>query len=138
MLNEEQGWSNGNTIRPIPDNMAVEEGLEVIVAMVLQTLLGKDGIHIGKGFMLSTAGLIIYHANLICTIGGGDAVQTVDSSSKHRRKGFVAHRYSEFHLHEFLESEDGERRQTEVYLEQLTDIFDDYLAVDNLQTVEWR
>ena len=56
MLDEEQGRGNCLILRLESDDMAVEEGLQIIVTMVFKAFLGKDGIYISKGLESSTTG----------------------------------------------------------------------------------
>lgn len=138
MLDEEKGWGNGDVLRLAPDNMAVEEGLQVIITVFLQILLGKDGIHIGQWFEPATAGFVVDYTDLFRAIIGHDAVKTVDHTANHGPEGIAARGYLVVHLHGFLESQDGERCQPTIDLEQLPDVFDDNLAIDNLYAIERR
>ena len=138
MLDEEQGRGNGLILRLESDDMAVEEGLQVIVTMVFQTFLGKDGIYISKGLESSTTGLIIDYANLFLSIQGCDAVQTVDQTAKCGGKGVAANSYLIIHPDIFFETQNGERRQATVDFKELSDVFDDDFTIDNLQTIERR
>ena len=65
MLDKEQGRCHRNVLGILPDNVAVKEGLQVIVAMVLQILLSKDGINIGQGLEALATCFIIYYTDLI-------------------------------------------------------------------------
>ena len=82
MLDEEQGRRHGNLLGLESDDVAVKEGLQVIIAMVFQILLRKDSVNIGQGLEPTTTGLIVYHPNLIVAIGGSDAVKTVDLTTE--------------------------------------------------------
>lgn len=82
MLYEEQGWSNGNTIRGTPDNMAVKEGLKVVVAMVLEAFLRKDGIDIGERFWFVAARLVVDDADALRAVRSGDDVETINDSTE--------------------------------------------------------
>ena len=106
--------------------------------MIFQALLGKDGIYIGQCLESSTTGLVINHTNLIRAIRGGDTVKTVDSATNCRRESIVSNRYLKVYLHWIFESQNGKGGQTTVNFQQLPDIFDDDLAIDDLQSVERR
>ena len=91
-------------IRLKPDNMAVEESLQVIVAMIFQILLIEDGIDIGKRFYASTAGFVVDDSYLIRAVRQRDAVKTVDLTSQRQLEGVIANSQLIIHLHGFLKS----------------------------------
>ena len=61
--------------------MAVEEGLQVVVAMILETLLGEDGVDIGDGFQSLASRFVVDDTDALVSIWRRDAVKTVDESS---------------------------------------------------------
>ena len=89
MLDEEQGRRH-RIVGLEPDNMAIEEGLQVIIAMVFQILLIEDGIDIGKGLESSTACFVVDDTNLIGTIRQYNSVKTVDFASQCQLDGIAA------------------------------------------------
>ena len=104
MLNKEQGRGYGYVLGFESDNMTIEESLQIIVAMVFQALLGKDGLYIGKGLESTATGFIVYHTYLFFPVGGCNAIQTVDHTTKCSSDGVVAGGYLVIHSNGLFES----------------------------------
>ena len=124
------------TLDRLADDMTVEEGLQIIVAMILQTLRVEYGIDISKRLQTAAACLVVDDADALSAIRGGDQVETVDGATDGQlvAGGYHAVR----HLDEIFEPEDGEGRQPAVDLEELMEVTDDDLTVDDLKTVEFK
>ena len=130
MLDEEQAGTDGLAFGGGADDVRVEEGLEIVVAMVLQTFWGEDGIDVGEGFQPVAAGLVVDNADALGAVGDGDEVEAVDGAAD--VEPLAGGGYAVRHLDQTLEAEDGEGRQATVDLEELMDVVDDDLAVDEL------
>ena len=90
MLDEEQGGGDGRGIgnrdsglmRALGDDDAVEEGLEVVVAVVGDIGGIEDGGDIGEVLQSAGACLVIDDADtVLACLGVGDAVETVDDTT---------------------------------------------------------
>ena len=128
MLDEEQGGRDG--LRGLlRHDVTVEEGLEVVVAVLLNVGRVEDGVDIGQRFQAAGARLVVDHADaLFASDGVIDHVETVDKST-------YLH-VAQHHADRMFEAEDGERRQTTVEFQKLMDVMDDDLTVDDMQAVE--
>ena len=113
----------------LSDDVAVEECLEVIIAVVGNLCGVEDGFDIGHRTEMTGTGLVVDDADALLTSSEvGDTVETVDDTTDLC--------LSPRHGYTFFEAEDGERCQTAVGLDKQTHIFDHHLAVDKLETVE--
>ena len=113
----------------LTNDITVEEGLEVIIAVVGNLGGVEDSIDIGHRTEMAGTGLVVDDTNaLLAADGIGDAVETVDITTCNA----VAPRY----LHALLEAENGKGRQAAIGLDEQTHIADDDLAVDELQTIK--
>lgn len=113
----------------LADDVAVEKGLEVVVAVVGNLGGIEDGIDIGHRAEMTGTGLVVDDTDTLLTCGGvDDAVEAVDNAAD-----FCL---SPRHGYTFFETEDSERRQTAVGLDKQSYIFDNHLAVDELEAVE--
>jgi hypothetical protein len=128
MLDEEQQWTHGFCMM-LADDMAVEEGLKVVVAVVGNLRGVEDGIDVWHGTEMTNSCLVVDDADTILACGGvSDAIETVDDAA------YLC--LIPRHGNGMLEAEDGEGRQTAVGLDEQTYVADDDLAVDELETVE--
>ena len=140
VLDEEQGGGYG-LIGGLAHDVAVDEGLQVVVAVVLDVVGVEDGLDVGQVFLAKGTGLVVDDADTVAAcLGIDDGVEAVDDACDGGDDGLGAVGGSDVALHAdgFLETEDGEGRQAAVVLEQLTDIADDDLTVDELEAVERR
>ena len=128
MLDEEQGRRDG-LLPMLADYVAVEEGLEVVVAVVGDLGGVEDGIDVGQGTEMTGSGLVVDDTDAFFASGRvGDAVETVDDATHHA----VAPGHGDGEL----EAEDGEGGQAAVGLDEQADVADDDLTVDKLETIE--
>ena len=80
---------------------------------------------------MTGTGLVVYDADTFFSADGiGDAVKTVNDATNLC--------LSPRHVYALFEAEDGEGRQTAVGLDEQTYVFDDDLAVDELESVKVR
>lgn len=128
MLDEEQGGAHG--LRLIQaDDVAVEEGLKVVVAVVGNLGRVEDGVDVGHGPEVAGAGLVVDDADAVeACLWVDNAVETVDVAADDG----AAPR----HFYALLEAEDGEGRQSAVGLDEQPHVSDNDLAVDELKAVE--
>ena len=86
VLNEQQAGAHGNftdsVLKVFCYDKGVEDGLKVVVTVVLDVGGIKDGCDIGKGFQMSVAGFVVNHSNALRTIGEGYFVNTVNDTSQ--------------------------------------------------------
>ena len=128
VLDEEQGRRDG-LLPVLADDVAVEEGLEVVVAVVGDLGGGEDGIDVGQGTEMAGSGLVVDDTDaFFATDGIGDAVETVNDATHHA----VAPGHGDGEL----EAEDGEGGQAAVGLDEQADVADDDLTIDKLETIE--
>ena len=125
-----------STLHRLADDITVEEGLEVVVAMVFQTLWVEDGIDISERLQTAAACLVVDDADALLAVGGGDQVEAVDGATDGYLRASRGHTVR--HLDEIFEAEDGEGRQPAVDLEELMEVTDDDFTVDDLKTVEFK
>ena len=113
----------------LADDMAVEKGLEIIVAVVGNLCGIEDSLDVGHGTEMTGTGLVVDDADtFFATDRIGNAVKTVNNTTNLC--------ISPRHVYALFEAEDGEGRQTAVGLDEQVHIFDDDLAVDELETIE--
>ena len=128
MLDEEQRWRDGLRLM-LADDMAVEEGLEIIVTVVGNLGGIEDGLGVGHGTEMTGTGLVVDDADtFFATDGIGNAVKTVNDTTNLC--------LSPRHVYALFKAEDGEGRQTAVGLDEQAYVFDDDLAVDELEAIE--
>ena len=109
MLNEQQ-TGRYRLWRLLTYNVTIEESLQIVVAVIGNVGCIKDGIHICQILVLTGSGFVVDDADAI--LAGFRIryhIQTVNVSANDR----IAVR----HIHTFLESDDGERRQFPVNFE---------------------
>ena len=81
MLDEEQGGGDG-AMRALGDDVAVEEGLEVIVAVIGDVGWIEDGSDVGQGLQSVGTCLVVDHADtVLARLRIGDAVEAVDDAA---------------------------------------------------------
>ena len=128
MLDDEQQRTHGFRMM-LADDMAVEEGLKVVVAVVGNLRGVEDGIDVWHGTEMTSSCLVVDDADTILARDWvGNAVETVDDAANLC--------LTPRHRDGMLKAEDGEGRQTAVGLDEQTYVADDDLAVDELETVE--
>ena len=99
--------------------------------MVFDVVGIEDGGNVLNGFQAWTAGLVVYDADTSGTIGEGDLVDTVNETSE----SHSAHVGNvDAGGDGLFQSEDGERSEFLVNLQELAHIFYYYLAIDELKT----
>ena len=109
------------------DNIGIEQGLQVIVAMLVNLVRREDGIDIGQCLEVTAAGLIVHHSDAFLVGALMDEVKAV---------------YAPAHLHGggvllidiVFESENGKGCQSAVDGDELAQIVDNHLAVDDVQS----
>ena len=113
----------------LTNDVAVEESLEVIIAVVGNLGGVEDGVDIGHGTEMTGTSLVVDDTDaLLAADGIGDAVETVDITT--------CNAVAPGNLHALLEAEDREGCQATIGLDEQTHIADDDFAIDELQTVE--
>ena len=128
MLDEEQGWADG-ALGFAGHDVAVEEGLEIVVAVFLDVGGVEDGVDIGQGFQAARASLIVYDSDeVFASFRIGHHVEAIDETTNLPTAEVVGHG--------LFEAEDGEGREATIEFEQLAHVTDDDLAIDDLQTIE--
>ena len=128
MLDEEQGRAYGS-LGLAGHDVAVEEGLEVVVAVFLDVGGVEDGVDIGQGFQAAGTGLIVYDSDVILACFWiGHHIEAVDEASNLPVAQLVGDG--------LFEAEDGEGREAAIEFEQLAHVADDDFAIDDLQAVE--
>ena len=136
MLDEKQSRTHGRVYRwqfklcsLLPNDVTIEEGLEVVIAVVGDLGGIEDGIDIGHRTEMTGTGLVVDDTDAFLAADGiGDAVETVDVTTD---DGLVP-----WHVYTLLKTEDGEGGQTTVGLDEQTHILDNHLTVDDLEAVE--
>ena len=128
MLDEEQRWRDGLRLM-LADDMAVEEGLEIVDTVVGNLGGIEDSLNVGHGTEMTGTGLVVDDADtFFATDRIGNAVKTVNNTTNLC--------ISPRHVYALFEAEDGEGRQTAVGLDEQAYVFDDDLAVDELEAIE--
>ena len=128
MLDKEYSGADGLLVL-LADDVAVEEGLKIVVTMVGYLSGVEDGFDVWHWLQTTGTGLVVDHPYALLSAGSvGDAVQTVNDSAD----GGI----TPGHVDGVLKAEDGEGRQETVGLDEQTHVLDDHLAVDELQTVK--
>lgn len=128
MLDEKQRRTHGLSMF-LTNDVTIEEGLEVVIAVVGNLGRVEDRIDIGHGTEMTGTGLVVDDTDAFLAADGiGDAVETVDVTTD---DGLVP-----WHVYTLLKTEDGEGGQTTVGLDEQTHILDNHLTVDDLEAVE--
>ena len=124
MLDKEQGRGY-RQIGFAADDMAVEEGLQVIVAMTGDVGGVENGIDVRKVFLSMESRFIVNHAYAFKTgLRVGNLIETVyDAANLH---------ILSIKCDRLLKAQDLERGMAAVSLEELTHISDDDFTVDDL------
>jgi len=111
------------------DNVAVEEGLKIVIAVVGDLRRVEDGINIGHGTEMTGTGLVVDDTDALFAADGiRDAVEAVDDTT--------GNGIAQGHVDGELKAEDSEGRQTTVGLNKQTYITNDDLAVDELESID--
>lgn len=77
MLYEEQRRGNGGGGLAAAHDVGIEQGLQVVVAVVVDAGGVEDGIQVGQGLEVAAARLVVDDADAAV----GQAVQTVDATA---------------------------------------------------------
>ena len=125
MLDEQQGGRDGLAALAA-DDVGIEDGLQVVVAVVVNLRGVEDGIHVGHGLQPAAARLVVDHADALLRRALANQVEPVDAPADAPAADLV--------VDVALQPQDGERCQPAVNLKQLPEIVDDDLAVDDVQS----
>lgn len=144
VLDEEQRRTHGQpcgivAFRPAHE-YGIEYGLQIVVVVAWQVLRAEDSLHVGQWRRPVAARLVVYYsyAVLSLAIGAGlrDAVKPVYPPTYGSAYRAVGRLDIDGCHHVAFQSDDGEWGELLVLCEQQSQIVNDDLAVDELQSVE--
>ena len=129
VLDEEQARRDG--IRPpVFNEYSVKESLEVLVTGVADVGRVEDGSDIREGLQMTAAGLVVDNSDALCAIWESYSVDSICYTADRNDHWQWCRDF-------FLEGEDGEGGEAQINFNELADVFDDDLAVDELETIQW-
>ena len=145
MLDEQQGRGYGQLrgvqFRMLPHDDGIEHCLQIVVGMFLADVVGREDLCQFVDFApeVAASGFVVNDTDVLFTGNRiGYLVQTVDAAADFDHTAAVGGGDGNLLIYFLLIAFDGERCQTEVYLEKALQIADDHFAVDELQAVEFH
>ena len=112
------------------DDVGIDERLQVVVGMFVDVVGLEDGIDVGQRLQAFAARLVVDHSDVLVV----DEVESVDATADGGGLELTIERA----LDVALEAEDGEGCQAAVDGDELTEVVDDDLAIDEVQSALWR
>ena len=126
-----QQFSERRRLLLTADDVCIEESLQVVVAVVVNLLWQEDVIHAAQRFQPMTACLVVDHADGVVV----DEVETVNASTHLQlRQRSIGNRQLKRAVDVALQSENGKWCQTDINLDELSQVVYDDLTVDEVQS----